>query len=84
MNNIEKLWKVVLRNKNKSNGIVNFNLIASEGKWTSPPCDMCIDDMFNVIYWIETNHTKRTIKKNFGSIDLYSQLETHLEEQIYD
>ena len=81
MNIIEKLWKVVLRNKNKNNGLF---IIASEGRWTNPPCDMCIDDMFTVIHWIETNHTKRTIKKNFGSIDLYSQLETYLEEKIYD
>ena len=64
MNIVDKLWNVVLANKSKSN---NLFIIASEGKWTDTSCDMCVDDMFTVIDWIENKYTNpaaaRTKKK---------------------
>jgi|14_taG_2_1085336.scaffolds.fasta_scaffold02247_2 hypothetical protein len=78
MNIVDKLWNVVLANKNKSN---NLFIIASEGKWTDTSCDMCVDDMFTVIDWIENKYSNKTIKKNFGQVNLHSQLETYYKEQ---
>ena len=78
MNIVDKLWNVVLANKNKSN---NLFIIASEGKWTDTSCDMCVDDMFTVIDWIENKYSNKTIKKNFGQVSLHSQLETYYKEQ---
>ena len=82
MNIIDKLWKVACRNKNKSN---NLYTITSEYHYSygfNPSCDMCIDDMFTIIDWIQTNHTKKTIKKNFGQVSLHSQLDTYLKEGV--
>ena len=84
MDIIEKLWKVACRNKNKSNNL--YVITSEEYHYTygfNPLCDMCIDDMFTIIDWIKTNYTERTIKKNFGSTDLHSQLNTYLKEQSY-